>query len=407
MMKMFFKSKDFKFWVLLGIFGILFVIWSFDQEIIPQNTTLYALSYDYGFVSRGLLGSIWGYIGKLTGLNTMSYGGIYALSKLMLVVFLIVLMLFFLQLICKTKEEDKKYMYYLIVFFSIFNFPMFAGKHNFGRVDVVLMIITIICCIMIVQGVLEWLVPILCGVAMLFHQGYVFMYVNIVLILFVFKALKDTKRISRKYVALFIITLLVVSVLFIYFELISTYNLTEAQAGSIVDFAKSLSANGEEYSESLINHEVLGKGVFADEWKFHKICYIETPIMMVLFSPYIVLFVLFFRNVLKETKSDTLTYVKYLFLLLGGATNLPEIIMKTDYGRYAYSLIFYYIGAILCLMAMGDKIIWSNVKSLMHTVKTKMYVSEILVAYPIIYMPFYDVYVCKAMESFVYNVFGL
>ncbi|MBE5898473.1 MAG: hypothetical protein E7279_02620 [Lachnospiraceae bacterium] len=406
-MKSFFKSKDFLFLILLGIFGVLFIIWSFDKNIIPQNTTLYALSYDYGFVSRGLLGTIWNYIGELTGLNTMTYDGIYALSKVFLVIFFVVLMLFFLQIIRKTKEQDKKYMYYLIVFFSIFNFPMFAGEHNFGRVDVVLVIITFICCMLIVQGFLEWLVPIFCGIAMLFHQGYVFMYVNIVLILFLFKALKDTKKISRKYAALFIITLVVVSVLFIYFEFISSYNITEAQAESIVDYAKSLSANGEDYSESLINHEVLGKDVFADEWKYHVICYIETPIFLVLFSPYIVLFVLFFRNVLKETKADKLTYAKYLFLLLGGATNLPEIILKTDYGRYAYSLIFYYIGAILCLMAMGDKIIWTNVKYLMHTVKSKIYVAEILVAYPIVYMPFYDVYICKAMARLMYHVFGL
>ena len=406
-MKNFIKSKDFLFLILLGIFGVLFVIWSFDQNIIPQNTTLYALSYEYGFVSRGLLGTIWSYIGKLTGLNTMSYGGIYALSKVFLVIFCIVLMLFFLQLILKTKEQDKKYMYYLIVFFSIFNFPMFAGEHNFGRVDVILVIITFICCMLIVQGVLEWLVPIFCGIAMLFHQGYVFMYVNIVLILLLFKALKDKKKISRKYVAIFIITFVVVSILFIYFEFISSYNLTEAQAGSIVEYAKSLSANGEDYSESLINHEVLGKDVFADEWKYHLICYIETPFFLVLFSPYIVLFVLFFRNVLKETKADKLTYVKYLFLLLGGATNIPEIILKTDYGRYAYSLVFYYLGAIICLMAMGDKIIWSNVKSLMHTVKSKIYVSEILVAYPVVYMPFYDVYICKAMARLMYHVFGL
>ena len=207
--------------------------------------------------------------------------------------------------------------------------------------------------------------------------------------------------------ALFIITLVVVSVLFIYFEFISSYNLTQAQAESIVDYAKSLSANGKDYSESLINHEVLGKDVFADEWKYHLICYIETPFFLVLFSPYIVLFVMFFRNVLKETKGDKLTYVKYLFLLLGGATNLPEIILKTDYGRYAYSLVFYYLGAIICLMAMGDKIIWSNVKSLMHTVKSKIYVAEILVAYPVVYMPFYDVYICKAMARLMYHVFGL
>ena len=50
-MKSFFKSKDFLFLVLLGIFGILFVIWSFDGNIIPQNTTLYAMTYEYGFVS--------------------------------------------------------------------------------------------------------------------------------------------------------------------------------------------------------------------------------------------------------------------------------------------------------------------------------------------------------------------
>jgi len=159
-MKSFFKSKDFLFLILLGIFGVLFIIWSFDKNIIPQNTTLYALSYDYGFVSRGLLGTIWNYIGELTGLNTMTYDGIYALSKVFLVIFFVVLMLFFLQIIRKTKEQDKKYMYYLIVFFSIFNFPMFAGEHNFGRVDVVLVIITFICCMLIVQGFLEWLVPI-------------------------------------------------------------------------------------------------------------------------------------------------------------------------------------------------------------------------------------------------------
>lgn len=400
------SRENIKFFVVLFIFGVLSIIYYFDGAMIEQNTTLYAFSYKYGFISRGFLGTIWQWLDANTSLILMSYHSIYQFSELALAAFFILLMWFYIVVMKRCSVENQKMMRYLIVFFSVFNFPMFAGKHNFGRVDIFLVMITIICCICLVEEKLEWSIPLLCFVAELLHQGFVFMNINIILVLIMIKALDAEGKRRKKYMALLLVTFCVASVMFLYFEIFSSFQDTSV-AGEIIDVAKSLSADGKSYSTSLINHEILKKDVFEEEWKYHLICYIETPIFAVLFFPYILIFVKFFKRLLTNVKGDKINTYKYWIVLLGAVTVVPEIVLKTDYGRYLYAIIFYYVGIVICLIAMGDRIIITTMKTTMLKVKEKIPIAEILVAYPLIYMPFYDVYICKAMEKFVYNIFGL
>ena len=92
-----------------------------------------------------------------------------------------------------------------------------------------------------------------------------------------------------------------------------------------------------------------------DEWEYHVANYIDTPIFLCFFFPYIFIAIHFFGHLLRgKTKKEK---VAYSLVMLGAATVVPEMILKVDYGRYVYAVFFYYIAIVLCLIAMGDQVI--------------------------------------------------
>ena len=215
---------------------------------------------------------------------------------------------------------------YLILFLSIFTFPMFLSAENFGRLDVYLLSIVILSCILVLYEKWEWLIVPLSVVAMLIHPGYVFMDINLLLVLLLYKVLSVPREKRKKYIVLLAVTFLVVSVLFLYFEFFSHPQDTEIYE-EIVATAKSLSDNGQNYHDHLINHDILGQNVFWDEWDWHIVNFIEFPIFLILFSPYIYLIGRFYWNLIKKEQERTRRFA-YIFIVMGAGTLLPEMVLK-------------------------------------------------------------------------------
>lgn len=404
-MKKVFKKEIPVFFFGLVVFGILAVICNYDGELIEQNTTLYAFSYKYGFIARGLLGTLWQWLDAHTPLILMSYHSIYQFSQLSLGVYVFILLLFYLVCLRTCPAKEQRMMQYLIVFLSVFAFPMFASKYNFGRVDIYLVMITLLCCILLVRDMWEWMIVPLCVLAMLLHPGFVFMNVNIILVLLLYKALGSDGGKRKKYIAIFAVTFVAVSALFLYFEFFAVFQGQNA-AEEVIGAAKALSADGNSFSQSLIDHEVRKRDVFADEWWMHVINYYETPFFLLFFSPYIMIFFLFFKELFGAVRGDRTRKQQYALVLLGGVTVLPEIILKVDYGRYAFALIFYYVTIVICLVAMGEQEFSNHVRAMMAKVKNRIPAAEVLVAYPLIFMPFYDVHICLGIQRLVEYLAG-
>lgn len=372
----------------LALFVVVMIYRYFSRHMTEFNTTLYAFHYGYGFISRALLGSLWALIDWISPSDLMNYLSIYRFNEIMTLVYIIAFFLFFRCCLRYGAKEDMRNMRYLIIFLSIFAFPIFLCRMNFGRIDIFLFMITLGSLILLIKERVEWLIIPLCILAECLHHGFVFMNVNIILVLLLYKAImKQEKRERRKYFVLFGIVFLTVSAFFLYFEFFSHAD-GEHIYEEVVDTATRISDTGDHYSRELVNHEILGEGVFMDEWKYHVANYIDLPIFLLFFFPYLLIAYHFFRNLLNRKMIKE--KFAYGMVLLGPCTILPEMILKVDYGRYVYAVFFYYITIIMCLIVMGDRTVAIQLEATKQEVKKRVPCAIFFLVYPMAFMPLYD-----------------
>ena len=77
MIRKLWKSEDGSFF--FALFAWMCFCWFryFERTMEFYNTTLFALSYRYGFISRGLLGTMWELLDKITPMSLMNYRSVY------------------------------------------------------------------------------------------------------------------------------------------------------------------------------------------------------------------------------------------------------------------------------------------------------------------------------------------
>lgn len=388
------EKKDRLFLLAMLVFCALCTMYYFRAEMSEYNITLYVFSYKYGFISRGLVGTVWQWLDSVLPFDLMNYFSIYNTNLLITGIFYLfffVLYYFILRIVPATEKSNAKY---LMVFMSIFTFPMFVTRQNMGRIDIYLIMITIICICLIICKKAEWLIIPLCIVAMLIHQGFVFTNINIILVLLLYRFFTSEHKV--KYITIFVTTLISVSALFLYFEFYS-HSLGNEVYNEIVENAKNISPNGE-YYEMLLKHEILGLDVYEDEYFWHLQNVVELPIFAVLMSPYLVLAFIFFKDILKKAaskegvknESDRKKNIFiYIIIVVGALTLLPEWFLKVDFGRYVYETVFYYISIAMALMCLQDRIVTESIHKIRSIVSKRIF-GILLVAYPMLFMPLYD-----------------
>lgn len=383
------KKRIGHFMLILLVFAAVSCIYYFEHEMNAQNTTALAMSYKYGFIPRGFVGSILQGIKVVLGIDMFTYHRVYLFTGLVTAVYFVVLFALYYICLIKTPEKHLKITEMIIMFTSIFMFPEFLSWNNFGRLDEYLMIVELLCIILLVLEKWEYLLIPLCAILGLIHVGSVFTNVNVILILLIWKAFEKTGRDRKKYLFIFSACFICVSVLFLYFQVfqnafdISVYN-------EIVTLAQSISKDGQSISDSLLDSEILKLDVFQDEWIWHKVNYMEFPIFLVLFSPYLYIAVKFFKELLGKTETK-LEKWKYLFVCIGVGTIVPSLILKVDYGRWMFCIITYYCFIVLALCVLGDKKLIEQCYDTIAWIKKKNPCYGILLVYPLLFMPFRDV----------------
>lgn len=377
------------FLIAMAVFMCLLSYRFFVKELSSFNVTLYAFNYFYGFMSRGLIGTIWQGIDYILPGSQMTYDALFTFSLIISIIYVLVLFIFYMVIISKTKEENIDNIRYLIIFLSIFAIPIFATRSNFGRIDLFLFIIVFICLISIITEKAEWICIPLVAVAECIHQGFVFMNINIILVLFFYKIMKREGKERGKYIVYFVLTLVVASIFFMYFEFFSHVD-GENIFEEIVSTAKSLSYSGKAYGTMLVQHEILGQGVWMDEWRYHYANFVDVPIFVVLFLPYLIIGIRFLKNLCKGEKNIN-DRLAYLAASLGALTVVPEILLKVDFARYVFAVFFYYIVVVMCLIVMGDKKTIDTFHMTKERIKHKIPFAIILIVYPMMFMPLYDI----------------
>lgn len=380
-----------RFLVMLAAFAAVSVVFYFERRMNAQNTTALAISYQYGIVPRGFVGTILYMIKEFLGISFYSYKRACYFSALVTAVYFAVLFVFYRLCLKKAKEEHMRIVETILIFLSIFMFSEFLTWNNFGRLDEYLMIITLLCLILLVWEKAEFLVVLLCCIAGLIHVGFVFTNVGVILVAILWKAFERTDRERRKYILLFFCCFLSVSALFLYFEIVR-HPLGMKEYESIVELAKSISEDGNSISDSLLDSEILRLDVFEDEWVWHTKNYVETPVFLVLWSPYLLIAFHFFKTLIRGAR-EKCEKLKYGVVLIGAGTIVPELILKVDYGRWMFCIVAYYCLILLVLTVLGDSMVIQCLRETKEWVAKKVPFWWVLLIYPIFFVPFRDVYI--------------
>lgn len=379
-------TRDKIFMWSMAFLAFLWYLKDCDSHMSFYNSTLYAFSYKYGFISRGFVGSVYQLLDMVLPIDMMKYQSVYYFSICMTVLFYIVLLLFLSKILKVTEHTQKHNVKLLIAFLGIFMFPMFWTAENMGRIDIYFLLLVFLCVYLIMHEKLLWAVVPLLAICMCIHQGFTFTSANLILVMLFYKAMM-AKQNNKKYMKIFILSFVVISILFLYFEFGNHLRDTTMIETLITD-AKNLSASGNDYNETIIDHELLGQGVFAREKSYHICNMQETPVFLILFFPYILIAWNFFRNLLRGTKGKE--RLAYLAVALGNLTLLPELILKVDYGRYAFFTFFYYIVIVMVLIALKDEKTIFAFEETKQKIKRKVSMPYLLLVYPAIFMPFSD-----------------
>lgn len=385
------KKKKAWFLGFLAVIEILLFLRDYGGYVNSYNSSIFALSYKYGFISRGLSGTIFRLVNKVLPFDIMSYNGVLRYSQVVTALFMILVWLFCFYIIYKSNENNYRHIQIVSVLLVVFSIPFFSNSFNFGRVDIYLVATAVLCVLILLWRKMEWLIVPLSCFAVMFHQAYVFMFFNVTLVILIYRFIESDKKGRIKYLVLFILSFVGASALFLYLNFfahttdISIYN-------NVVEDAVTLSKEDEGYHKALLQHEVLGIDPTTSEWEHHLKNFIEFPIFALIMLPYIILVVRVFVNTIKNAPQK-IDKFKYVVLAIGVLTILPNLILKVDYGRWMFSIIVYYILIFAFLIATRDKLFTIALNGEIDRIKAKPFVL-IFYVLPLMVTPMWDVNIC-------------
>lgn len=401
--------------LVLIAYAIIMTVKNIQNMVGTYVTTMYAFTYNHGFVARGVMGTILYGIDKVFPGNQYTYEGVRMMCYASH--FLFVALLLFLMYICLSKcDKSLNHGLFLMFFvFGTFAFPEYIAFQNFGRTDAACAVLIILMVLIIWRDKFSWLCVPLCGLGVMIHQGFILQFISVVLVLLFYKMMNcfadDTgSRLDLRnkkgwyYFLVAGLCVIVSALLFLYFN----YNHSQGEAiyGEILSTAQGLAApeyNGEVHKQ-LIMHEILGRDPANDERALHILNFKESIIYLILVSPYLYFAITFFRGLVKGAREKWNKF-KYIIIAVGAWLILPDFLIKIDFGRWIFSVIFYYFMVVIFLLLVGDK----HVKEQFHVVasKVKKYpvIAVLLALYPIALTPMGDVWITRLSEGLTEIVF--
>lgn len=351
-----------KFMIMLSVENLALFAVTCRGMVRSYNTTMLALSYEYGFTSRSLLGTLYHLLDAVLPLDLIDYRAVVATAYVATILFVLFVEYFLYRCLRCCEGEMVKYGEYLALILSLCLVSTFSFPYNFFRVDIFMILVSLLGVLCLVKERAQWLVVPLSALGVMFHQGYVFMYFNLILVLLFYRALswwKEDRRKARRYSLLFALSFLVGSALFLWFEFFSRSN-GAAFFDTIKSEAEKLSYDGI-YHSTLLYHEVLGIDLASTEEEFSRVNAVQILMCGIVCLPMLVFGVRFFAGLIKKAKGASEKW-KYLAVVLGAATILPDFLLKIDYGRWMAAVVVYYVGIVLALLAMKDPIMETQVR---------------------------------------------
>ncbi len=389
-------KKDKYFILFLLLVSFVMFAFNFDGGVSGYNATLLGLTYANGILPRAFMGSIYYLMNWILPFDLYTYGNVKIFTFIATTLFIIFWCLLAYYFIKKTGRDYASYLEYIIVFVTLFVIGSFTAFFNYGRLDMYIAALTILATLILVSNKCEWLVIPISIVCVLIHEGYVFMYYNVILVIVLYKLIRAhinyDKSLRTKYIIIFAVSLICVSLIFGYYTF--AYNGNEGAYESTLNLAKQLTYN-EDYHKEVLRAEVLGENLFKEEWnRYHIGNIIELVFFLILFLPFLIIQGKVISRLIK-TADNRLNKWQYILFAIGAATTLPLFILKVDFGRWILSVIVYYCLVMIALIAMNDKgarRVWAEE---IDYIRSKTSYGKLLLVYAILFVPLLDVNICN------------
>lgn len=382
-----------KYFIVWGWLAFALFFRFYEGKVHYINATMFAFSYKYGFVSRGFIGTVYACVHKILPGDGLSYASVLHFNQVITAIFFMELAAFVVLMLQKNKENMQKYMFYILVFYTMFCIPFFSSHYNFGRLDLYCLMFSLLAAMTIICDKYIGLCIPLSVMGVMVHQGYVFMYFNIILALLLYRVFtKDGKR-KRQYISVLAISFVLASVLFMYFELFSHFN-GDSIYDEIISKATLLCQDGKIHQD-VIDHEILGVDLTKKEIPYHLMNVVQFPIFILLMIPIIKVFISVFRKYIGRATTKKAKFQCFC-IAAGALTMLPDLLLKVDFGRWMFAIISYYIVVVLGLLAIGDRGMEQSVAEEFDKIRQKnALLGPILMLYPMIFQPLMDVSICE------------
>ncbi|MCQ2485160.1 MAG: hypothetical protein MJ168_07480 [Clostridia bacterium] len=178
------------------------------------------MSYKYGFIRRGLLGSVAWLISLIFNLNIITGISLAQFAGEILFCISLILIIAFLLKQCQTQKQKHIVILLFSVFIQMFGFNFYL--YDWGEPDVYMISLTILAAFLILKDKHIFAVVPICCIGEMIHEGYALMYFSIVfaLLFYSFWVETDTAK-KRKKFAVLSLAILATASLFFYFYFIS------------------------------------------------------------------------------------------------------------------------------------------------------------------------------------------
>lgn len=382
------------------LIGVLF--WTnLAERTNSYNSTLLAFSYKYGFIPRGLIGTVYQGLNRVLPFDMQSYAAVNTFTLVATIILCILVWLFVRFMIKRVSDANADLVQLLATLFIIFTIPTFSYYYNFGRLDIYLVMLTMLAVVLIVKDRALWLLVPIAAVGMMIHEGYVFMYLNVIVALLLYRGIKD----GKKYFILLGVVLVVSAMLFCYFTFVGR-GLHPEHYDDIISVASSMCYKNKCHKD-VVRAEVLGVNLWQEEAKYRLDNHRELPVFILLFSPFIILGFKMVRNLLDDVSGETENLVSklaFLCIAFGGFTTLPLFVLKVDYGRWVYAFIAYYLIVGMAIATLNSEVdCKATVKVVEKYGETRskgIRIVHLLCFYALLFVPFYDLDINLLMKLF-------
>lgn len=183
-----------------------------DSVVDEIAKASYLITYKFGFISKALIGS---FFSLFTDRITSYQIYVTAIITFLILIFLIAFLLG--AIIRKSQPNTRSSVIVFVMLFlsSPFSVTYLLGMY-IGRFDTYWIIITLASLVFLKRPFLRWVIPLLCCVAMLIHQGYVFTYMPALAIPMLYEIYKN--KYSKKHIIIFLLSCFSLITLFLIFQ---------------------------------------------------------------------------------------------------------------------------------------------------------------------------------------------